>query len=53
MTVLSFIETLYYVFHFKQARYNRKQSQKKLLLLDFALCIKAKAYTVNQLLFAG
>lgn len=48
MTVLSFIETIYY-FHFKQASYNRKQSQKKLLLLDFALCIKAKAYTVNQL----
>lgn len=53
MTVHSFIETIYYVFHFEQARYNRKQSQKKLLLLDFALCIKAKAYTVNQLLFAG
>lgn len=49
MTVLSFIETISYAFHFKQARYNREQSQKKLLLLDFALCIKAKAYTVNQL----
>lgn len=53
MTVLSFFETIYYVFYFEQARYNRKQSQKKLLLLDFALCIKAKTYTVNQLLFAG